>query len=164
MNKQAVIFTLLASISLPTLLQAQTSNNSILTETIEAHIKEEEGGFFDNTKYKIAEIDLNDDQKKDALVFLIGSYWCGTGGCTLLVFEQTDNNYRLVSQVPLVREPVIVSDNKTKGWYDIIIHNSGGGLPAKNVALKFDGTTYPENPSALPPIRKIEGTTVFPKP
>jgi hypothetical protein len=55
MNKQAIIFTLLASVSLPTLLQAQTSNNSMLTETIEAYIKKEEGGFFDNTKYKTAE-------------------------------------------------------------------------------------------------------------
>ena len=163
MNKQALILTLLASLTLPTLLQAQTSNNSMLTETIEFYIKKEEGDFSQNTKYKTAEIDLNGDQQKDALVFMIGSYWCGTGGCTLLVFEQIDDNYRLVSQVPLVREPVIVSENITQGWRDIIIQNSGGGLPAKNVTLKFDGTAYPSNPSTLSPTRDVEGVEVFPE-
>ena len=34
-----------------------------------------------------AGVDLNGDGIKDALVLLQGPYWCGTGGCSQLVFQ-----------------------------------------------------------------------------
>jgi putative lipoprotein len=123
-----------------------------------------EGADPKTTKYQIAEIDLNGDKKKDALVLLQDRNWCGTGGCSMLVFANQNNHFKLVSAISLVREPVIISDTKTKNWRNIIVRVSGGGGESKNVALKFDGSSYPTNPSLLKPLAtdaKIQGITVF---
>lgn len=93
--------------------------------------------------------------------------WCGSGGCTMLVFQGIEKGFRPVSQITLVREPVIVSETQTKGWRDIVVRVSGGGGETKNVALKFNGSTYPSNPSsekALSPQTKIGGVVVFAEP
>lgn len=112
-------------------------------------------------------IDLNGDGTRDAIVVLSTSYWCGTGGCTMLVLEgQKDNTFRLVSESSLVRPPITVSDTKTNGWRDLILTVSGGGMPAKTVVLKFDGKKYPLNPSdqpGLPVNAPIQGTVLFPE-
>jgi hypothetical protein len=104
---------------------------------------------------------------RDALVLFQDSYWCGTGGCTMLVFKNINNNLKLISVISLVRDPVIVSETKTKNWRDIIVHVSGGGGETKNIALKFNGSSYPTNPSMIKPLAtntKIQGTKVFSDP
>ena len=110
--------------------------------------------------------DLNGDSTPDALVILTGPYWCGTGGCTMLVFQGEDKNFNFVSSSTLVRPPVTVSETKTEGWRDLVLTVSGGGMPAKTVALKFDGKKYPRNPSvqsALPAGAATKGAVLFPE-
>lgn len=109
-------------------------------------------------------VDLNGDSTPDAILILTGSYWCGTGGCTMLVFEGEDKTFRFVSRSTPVRPPVTVSETKTNGWRDLVLTVSGGGMPAKTVALKFDGKKYPLNPSvqtALPAEAATKGTVLF---
>jgi len=113
---------------------------------------------------QIAFVDLNGDGVKDALVLLQGPSWCGTGGCTLLVFKGGKDNFTFVSRSTLVRGPLLVSDHQTKGWRDLVLEVSGGGMPAKKVALKFNGRQYPLNPSiqkAIPKDDRVSGETVF---
>jgi putative lipoprotein len=117
-----------------------------------------------NTKYQMEIIDLNYDGYGDALVLLTGPMWCGTGGCTLLIFEGLKESARFVSDSSLVRGPITVSSSRTKGWRDLIIKVSGGGAKPKTVALKFDGSKYPLNPSIQPrldPNANIEGDQIF---
>ena len=166
MKKLLATLVFLTSISFPAVLEAQSPNNPVLKETVKTYV-EKQGFNLEQTKYRAVEIDLNGDNKKDALVFLVGSYWCGTGGCNMVIFEGVEEGFRLVSEIPLVREPVIVSETSTKGWRDIIVHSSGGGMKAKNVVLKFNGSSYPDNPSmeeAIPLGQKIEGIEVFSEP
>jgi hypothetical protein len=111
-------------------------------------------------------VDLNGDSTQDALVVLTGFHWCGTGGCTMLVFQGEDKTFKFVSRSTLVRPPVTVSETKTNGWRDLVLTVSGGGMPAKTVALKFDGKQYPLNPSAqtaLPAEAATKGTVLFPE-
>ncbi len=111
-------------------------------------------------------IDLNGDGVMDALVVFNSSYWCGTGGCTMLVFEGRDKSFRLVSDSTLIRTPLTVSATKTNGWRDLIVDVRGGGATPKKVALKFDGKGYALNPSiqpSIPPNTPIEGTVLFPE-
>jgi hypothetical protein len=118
----------------------------------------------DNTKYQMETIDLNDDGYDDALVLLTGPMWCGTGGCTLLIFQGLKDSARFVSDSSLVRGPITVSSSRTKGWRDLIIEVSGGGAVPGKVTLKFDGSKYPLNPSVQPrldPNAKIEGDEIF---
>jgi hypothetical protein len=111
-------------------------------------------------------VDLNGDSTPDAIVALTGSYWCGTGGCTMLVFQGEDKTFKFISRSTLVRPPVTVSETKTNGWRDLVFKVSGGGMPVKMVALRFDGKKYPLNPSvrtALPADAATNDTVLFPE-
>jgi putative lipoprotein len=115
--------------------------------------------------HQTALIDLNGDGRQDALVLLQNPiYFCGTGGCTLLVFQGTKSGFKFVSTTALIRSPVLVSDTRTHGWRDLIVEVSGGGIAPKRVALKYTGRKYPLNPSTLPPLPKnqpLTGTKVL---
>lgn len=115
--------------------------------------------------HQTARVDLNGDGHEDALVLLQNPmYFCGTGGCTLLVFKGTKSGFEFVSRSTLIRGPVLVSDTKTHGWRDLVVEVSGGGMEPKRVALKYTGKKYPLNPSTLPALPKdkqTEGTKVF---
>lgn len=123
----------------------------------------------DDPKYanphQTAQIDLNGDGIQDALVLLQNPmYYCGTGGCTMLVFKGTKSGFRFVSRSTLIRSPVLVSKTKTHGWRDLIVEVSGGGIAPKQVALKYTGSKYPLNPSTLPALPKnqqVKGTKAF---
>jgi putative lipoprotein len=115
--------------------------------------------------HQTAQIDLNGDGHPDALVLLENPmHWCGTGGCTLLVFKGTVSGFKFVSRSSLIRGPVLVSETRTHGWRNLIVEVSGGGIAPKQVALKYTGSKYPPNPSTLPPFPKnqpLTGTKVF---
>jgi hypothetical protein len=109
-------------------------------------------------------IDLNQDGTEDALVLMGPPNWCGTGGCTLLVFEGTEDDFQLRSSTTLVQSPFIVSENETQGWRDLVLEVYGGGATPATVALQFDGQGYPLNPSTLEPLpanSAIAGDEVF---
>jgi hypothetical protein len=102
--------------------------------------------------YSFRRYDLNDDGLRDALVILQNpyGYWCGLYGCSMLVMQAEEDSFKLVNAVQPVREPLYVSEGKTNGWKDLIIHVSGRWSETKDVALQFDGSAYPANPSDLP--------------
>ncbi|MGD1941619.1 MAG: hypothetical protein ACFB0G_09925 [Leptolyngbyaceae cyanobacterium] len=110
-------------------------------------------------------IDLNQDATEDALVLLGPPNWCGTGGCTLLVFEGVGEEFQLRSQISLVQTPLTVSERLTSGWQDLVLRIAGGGAVPKTVLLSFEGQGYPPNPSLLDPLpadSPLVGTEVFP--
>jgi hypothetical protein len=118
-------------------------------------------------KYAYKKIDLNGDKKPEIIVHLTGIPFCGTGGCTTLIFTKVANEYKLLSEIGLNRAPIIVSNNKTNGWNDLIIGQFQGSFRGLHgyYALKFDGRTYPENPGSngtkLPQKAKLTGRRLF---
>ncbi len=96
-------------------------------------------------QYDFALTHLNADAVDDAVVLLKGMDWCGSGGCTLLIFKGTALSFDFVSKTTLVNTPVAVSDKPINGWKSLSVYSKGTG----NVLLKFDGQTYPENPSMI---------------
>lgn len=134
---------------------------------IEQAIVESLGGdrtALQQTRYYYDRIDLNGDRKPEALVYLSGSYTCGTGGCKMLILEQSGQRYQLVSKMTLVNAPVIVSSEKSAGWNDLVLEVAGGGAVKHYAQMKFDGSTYPVNPSTEPevaPNSTVNGTAVM---
>ncbi|HTS66488.1 MAG TPA: hypothetical protein VMH28_30900 [Candidatus Acidoferrales bacterium] len=101
--------------------------------------------------YAYNRVHLTNAAAPEVLVYLPGHEWCGSGGCTLLVFTPAAGNYRLVTSITLVRPPVIVSPHRTNGWNDLILSVSGGGIqPGYHAVLSFDGKSYPDNPTVSP--------------
>ncbi|SHK38088.1 S-layer homology domain-containing protein [Desulforamulus aeronauticus] len=139
-------------------IEAESEKNKELEKAIikELGLSEEEAK---QTRYYYNYVDLNDDKTPEVFVQLMGLFTSGTGGDTGLVFLQKNQGFELLQKFTLIRNPIIISNEKTKGWHDIIIKISGGGVTPHYVSLKFDGEKYP-NTSDGEELKneKIEGT------
>ena len=101
----------------------------------------------DDSTYQLAYADLNRDGIDDALVLLEGSNWCGSGGCTLLVFEGIENgNFKLNSKSTVASATIYVIEQDSTGWSDLSVYSKGTG----QVMMKWGGSNYPSNPSLQP--------------
>ena len=95
-------------------------------------------------RYLYSRMDLNGDGREEVFAYTLGSIFCGTGGCNLLLFTETEEGLSLVNEFSISRTPVIVSSEKTEGWHDLFRLESGGGVPASYVRHVFDGRKYVE--------------------
>jgi hypothetical protein len=109
-------------------------------------------------RYYYNRVDLNGDGSPEVVVYLGGAYTCGSGGCTALIFQTKGRNYGLVSQHTLMNTPILVTPQRTAGWNDLVVLVAGGGAPAHYARLRFNGKTYPGNPSVQPAVPA--GTTL----
>lgn len=96
------------------------------------------------------------------MVYLVGSYTCGTGGCTTLIFTPKGQDYRLVSEHSLVHDPILVTPEKTAGWKNLVIRVGGGGIKPQYSRLRFNGRTYskPSVESAVAPNSTLTGIAI----
>ncbi|WP_330396824.1 hypothetical protein [Anaeromicrobium sediminis] len=118
----------------------------------------------DKVRYYYNRIDLDGDNVPETFVYLVGPSVCGTGGCSAAIFKDVDGEYELLSKFTLVNNPIIVSNNKTNGYKDLVMYVSGGGIEAFCGEMKFDGTKYPQNPSLQPKLKpgtKVEGVAII---
>ena len=119
------------------------------------------GGGTGRISYVHARTDLDGDGGQEVIVYLMGPYVCGTGGCTLQVFRQGAPGYRLVTTFPTSRLPIIVSETRHNGWRDLWRLQSGGGAPATYVREAFDGRGYVEKQRIPAAGGAPAGTTVL---
>nr|MCC4820403.1 hypothetical protein [Vibrio lentus] len=76
--------------------------------------------------------------------------WCGSGGCTLLIFENHQDNWRFNSRVTLVKGDIRLGKSQNHGWQDLIFNVSGGGATPAKHTLSYSGVSYPLNPNVAP--------------
>ncbi|MUK63086.1 hypothetical protein GNP81_05560 [Aliivibrio fischeri] len=93
--------------------------------------------------FDVGYVDLNSDGFDDAIVMLKGMNWCGSGGCTVLIFQNTGSDFTFISKSTVTGLPIRIAETKTGGWNDIIVWSKGKG----SVLMRFDGDSYPSNPS-----------------
>ena len=111
------------------------------------------GGGSGRGRYVYARIDLDGDGRDEVFVYTLGSIFCGTGGCNLMLFAGGADGYRLIDKFSITRTPVIASKESTNGWRDLIRHEAGGGAPSSYVRHAFDGNRYVER-------ERLSGDTV----
>ncbi len=113
-----------------------------------------------NNQYRWLTYDLNDDAQQELLVQLD---WCGSGGCTLLVFENHQESWRFNSRITLVRSPIMLGQQTSYGWRDLIFNVSGGGATASQHIMQYTGVSYPINPSTAPKAttEQVSGVRLF---
>jgi len=112
-----------------------------------------------STRYIVAFRDINDDGIPEAIVYLIGRNWCGSGGCNTLVLAREGTSWRTVATITITRPPIRVLPDTSNGWHSIGVWVQGGGIQLDyEVELRFDGKTYPKNPS-VPPARRLKKAT-----
>jgi hypothetical protein len=108
-------------------------------------------------RYEFNRVDLNDDGTPEVLLRIDGPRTCGTGGCSLFVLRKTSGGYEEVSRSTSTSAPVVVSENRTRGWNDLVLWQRAD--PPREAShykvLEFDGAGYPQNPS-MEPARLLE--------
>lgn len=100
-------------------------------------------------KFIFFEYDLNGDSKKEIFVGLTGPYFCGSGGCSIMLLDNQGNE---ITNFTVSDYPVVIDNNKSKEWNDLFI-SSGG----KYHTMKFDGKKYPSNPSVQTELKVLPG-------
>lgn len=102
-------------------------------------------------RYDAAFVDLDGDGRDEAVVYLTGNSVCGSGGCDLHIYTPKGRSWREVSALSISRPPIEVLPTRTRGWRDIAVFVAGGGIiPGYEARLRFDGRSYPTNPSVAP--------------
>ena len=121
-------------------IEVSPKNNPALIRAINTYTNAQ-------TDFDVAIFDLNQDGLKDAVVLLKSSNWCGSGGCTMLIFKgKASQNFDFVSKTTLVDNPIYSTNYTQSGWKQLLVYSRKHG----QVMLKFDGVKYPLNPSLLP--------------
>lgn len=102
-----------------------------------------ERGFLDSASRKITydQVDLNGDGNLEIFVGMTGSYFCGSGGCTIYLLS---NQGDVITRFTVVDYPVWVGAKSTKDWKNLIMYSG-----RENRLVTFDGHSYPSNPSVM---------------
>lgn len=108
----------------------------------------------DNVSYLYNRVDLNDNKKKYIIAYIEGPKFCIENGCTVVILEDRGKSYSVISKISGAINPIIVSDEKTNGFKNIImkVDNRNGEYIYKE--LKFNGNAYPLNPIDEPKVKK----------
>ncbi|HZI19942.1 MAG TPA: hypothetical protein VEY09_15265 [Pyrinomonadaceae bacterium] len=143
-------------------VRPEASSDAALESAIRSALGGGGEGGGEPTRYNYNRVDLDGDGRPEALVYVYGPAWCGSAGCTLLVFKREGGGYRLVSHVSGAENPVVVSDRRTNGWRDLIAHVRWGEVEGRTVrdyfaVLHFDGQTYPDQFPGAQPLGATEG-------
>lgn len=135
---------------------AQTPQDDDLKAFLITYV-ESHGMKASETRYADAFIDLNGDGVDEAVVYLAGRDWCGTGGCLTLVLRRAGISYHLVARVAATRPPIRALRERTHSWRTLTAWASGGGIVrGYDAELPFDGTSYPIS-AAPPSARRLPG-------
>ncbi len=118
----------------------------------------------EDNSFEVAYVELNRDAPAEALVLMQGLDWCSIGGCTLLVFRGLPGGYfEFLSRTDHVREPIVVSDQYTQGWRDLVVGTQVRDRP-EDVILEFATSGYPPTAIAgqvLRGLATVKGEPVF---
>ena len=105
------------------------------------------------SSYKRANADLNGDGRDEVFLYVTDPFYCGSGGCRLVILSPGRAGYRVVMQTTITQLPIRLLATSTRGWRDVGVTVQGGGIMRPYTArLRFDGRRYPSNPTVLPAV------------
>ena len=138
------------------MLLGAASSNFTATPGVMAFVKDHH-----LTRYSVALVDLDGDKRPEALIYAMSttadglqSDLCGSGGCDLYILSLPPTGYRQISVVAITRPPIRVLPGITHGWHDLGVVVAGGGIVnGYEARLRFNGQSYPTNPTTPPATR-----------
>ena len=73
--------------------------------------------------------DLNTDGTDEAIVHVISQDFCGSGGCTTLIYQwdPSASTYSKIHHIPTTRPPIYSSQREGCRWSVLWVQRSGGG-------------------------------------
>jgi len=128
-----------------------------LDSTLENQLRTMYSDVDDGVRYFPKWFDLNGDGTPEVIVHVVGPRVCGTGGCETHIFAKRGATYKLISTIDLSRPLIVAAPGRSHGWRNLIVFVAGGGnLRGYYAELRFNGKTYPDNPT-VKPAKRISG-------
>ncbi len=93
-------------------------------------------------KFHYQQIDLNGDGKMEVFVSFYTPYFCGTGGCAMLLLN---DHLKPITKFTVTRPPIYADPEMKNGWKILYFQNDNTWK-----ALTYENGKYPSNPSVLP--------------
>lgn len=94
-------------------------------------------------------VDLNSDEKPEVIVSLWGHVSvCPRMGCETQIYQRSGQSYRLIESFTYGHRPLIVTNQKTRGWNDLVVNvdslcDPHTGRRCGKYLAKFNGQGYP---------------------
>jgi hypothetical protein len=88
------------------------------------------------TRYIVVLRDLNGDGIPEAIAYMVGNDWCGSGGCNLFILQKSGDSWKIVSNVTITYPPVRIFNDSSNGWHNLGVQGGGGVL--EPMTLDFD--------------------------
>lgn len=95
----------------------------------------------EDRKFQLQEIDLNNDGKKEIFVNFMTPYFCGTGGCSILLLN---DKIEPITKFTVTRTPIYVEKVAENEWRVLLTQSEG-----KWRKLIYKDNSYPTNPSMV---------------
>lgn len=95
----------------------------------------------EDRKFQFQTVDLNNDGQKELFINFITSYFCGSGGCTLLLL---DHDWKTITRFTVTSTPIMIEPNKEQKWSVLMVKDNGVWKD-----LLYKNGKYPGNPSLL---------------
>ncbi|SUX46067.1 hypothetical protein [Chryseobacterium indoltheticum] len=93
-------------------------------------------------RFQFFQVDLNNDGQKETFVNFFTPYFCGTGGCSMVLL---DKNFKAITKFTVMQTPLYINTNTENGWKMIFVKDKDGFKQ-----LVYKNGKYPSNPSIVP--------------
>lgn len=97
-------------------------------------------------KFRYQQIDLNGDGKMEVFVSFYAPYFCGTGGCSMVLL---DDHLKPITKFTVTRNRLFAGPEVKNGWKTLLVEDNKGWKE-----LTYENGKYPSNPSLLPATSK----------
>lgn len=94
------------------------------------------------SRYYYNYVDLNEDGVQEILAIVVGDYTTESAGDTALLLVPTEVSFEVLETFPMIRTPVLISDNMTNGWHDLIFSVYGGGVDPGYLIYRYSEGIY----------------------
>lgn len=84
----------------------------------------------EESRYYYNYADLNADGEPEIVAMVVSEAISDATGETILLLKKEPEGFLVIDEIHSVRTPVIICDNMTNGWHNIIFHTYGGGMEA----------------------------------
>lgn len=95
----------------------------------------------DQRKFQLALFDLNNDGKDEIFINFITHYFCGTGGCNVLLLN---DKMESITEFTVTRTPIYIEKSLENDWRILMLQSE-----EKWRKLIFKDGSYPSNPSLV---------------
>lgn len=122
-----------------------------LVEALRTELADKRDSISADARYVAAFNDLDDDGTREGLLYLVDPLRCGSGGCSLFVFQSNGKGgWTVSSTIGPAQLPVYKLDHKSDKWADLGVSVGGGGIPAALMAVPHGKKGYAPNPTISP--------------